>query len=408
VILPSRREGLLLGSQFLGSASSAVALSVGILLSSAITDSVVMASLVRASGWLATAVFARPLNELTVRRGRATGILAGWILAVVGISSVLTASITGSTATLLIGMVFGGAGSASMLQARFAVAEALPESERAGSLTRFTWAGALGSILGPSVGVAVTTVTPFVPASEFTRSYVIALAMISLGMICVILFAITNRASGRSSILTPSDNSTAANEHLITTTTRARPSIPALGVSLVAVQFVMTGAMTAAPLHLMQTGWGTAEIGLAISFHMAGMYLFAPVFAHLFNRFGAARISVAVGLVLSGLMIMSLFVTSAAADVARLFLIGVAWSGIQIPVTLELTRQASGQDRSALRSQGRVDMSSSIAAGLGIALSGLFLVQVGYAHIQAGYGLLMLVATGYTLFSREKRGSHEE
>jgi MFS family permease len=158
------------------------------------------------------------------------------------------------------------------------------------------------------------------------------------------------------------------------------------------MQFVMTGAMTLAPLWLAGQGWSTPTIGLAVSLHMVGMYAFAPIFGRLVTRYGGGwTLGFTLGLV--GIVLLSAVVADAAAVVVlRLFLVGVAWSAAQITSTLELSRLANTPDPAAgIRTQGTIDLLASLAGGCGIALAGLLLTSMPYSVIQLAHGATMLV-----------------
>ncbi|MDR1449222.1 MAG: MFS transporter [Propionibacteriaceae bacterium] len=180
------REWPLLVSQFLGSAAAGAALSIGILLAEQVTESESWATVIRASGWLAAAVFARPLNELAVRRSRRFAMLTGWILATAGTALISFAASLNSTPLTVAGMTATGAGAAAMLQARFAIAEMVLPQQRAAAIVRLTWAGALGSIAGPSLGFLSPLGRLLAGANEHSSSYAVAAVLMVVGTLTLL------------------------------------------------------------------------------------------------------------------------------------------------------------------------------------------------------------------------------
>jgi MFS family permease len=152
---------------------------------------------------------------------------------------------------------------------------------------------------------------------------------------------------------------------------------------------VMVGLMVMTPVH-MGTGHGSADgttlrvIGLVISVHVAGMYLFSPVVGWLADRAGRTA-TVGLGGVL--LLLAGLVAGTAPAGAAvqlgiGLFLLGLGWSCGLVAGSTLVTESVPAPLRPT--AQGATDL----LMGLGAAVAG---AAGGPLMAVGGFGLVAVV-----------------
>jgi predicted MFS family arabinose efflux permease len=168
-----------------------------------------------------------------------------------------------------------------------------------------------------------------------------------------------------------------------------------LGLTAVVVSHaVMVGVMVMTPVHMGHAGGpeGTTlrVIGLVISVHVAGMYLFSPLVGLLADRAGRTT-TVAVGglLLLSAAALAGTAPPGAALQLgAGLFLLGLGWSCGLIAGSTLVTESVAAEMRPT--AQGGTDL----LMGLGAALAG---VVGGPLLAAGGFGLVTGVSAALVL-----------
>jgi MFS family permease len=166
-----------------------------------------------------------------------------------------------------------------------------------------------------------------------------------------------------------------------------------LGVTAVVVAHsVMVGLMVMTPVHMGGGHGGHADgttlrvIGLVISVHVAGMYLFSPVVGWLADRAGRS-LTVACGgllLLLAGLVAGTAPPGAALQLGIGLFSLGLGWSCCLVAGSTLVTEAVPAELRPA--GQGATDLLMGLGAALAGAVGGP-LLAVG------GFGLVAVVAT---------------
>jgi MFS family permease len=168
-----------------------------------------------------------------------------------------------------------------------------------------------------------------------------------------------------------------------------------LGVTAIVVSHsVMVGVMVMTPVHMGHAGGpeGTTLrlIGLVISVHVAGMYLFSPLVGLLADRAGRTR-TVAIGAVLL-LAAAGLAGTAAPGAAVQLgiglFLLGLGWSCGLIAGSTLVTESVSAELRPT--AQGGTDLLMGLGAATAGAVGGP-LLAVG------GFGLVALISAALVL-----------
>jgi MFS family permease len=155
-----------------------------------------------------------------------------------------------------------------------------------------------------------------------------------------------------------------------------------LGVSAMAVgHVVMIGVMTMTPVHIRGGGHDAAHtlriVGLVLSFHIAGMFAFAPAVGWLTDRLGRRPV------IFGGIAVLlaaCAFAGTAGHYPARLagalMLLGLGWSATMVAGSTLLSDSVSGELRAS--AQGLSDLLMGLAGASAGAISGVIVEAWGY------------------------------
>ena len=206
---------------------------------------------------------------------------------------------------MLAGMALFGIAGTSNLLARYAAADVAPEAERGRAMGLIVWGSTIGSVagpnlMGPALGVGARLGVP--PAAS---AFLVSVAGYALAALLVELFlrpdplAIARRSQAPAF---PGESAGRARRlGAILGDLRVQIALAALAVS----QFVMIGTTSTSPVYLHDQGHPVPTIGLAVSAHLAGMYVASPLSGFLCDRLGRLPIIAAGGLVLIGAVMLT-------------------------------------------------------------------------------------------------------
>jgi MFS family permease len=395
-----RTVGVLSAAVALGGLGVTVGITVGGLLAREVAGSDSAAGLGQTAGVLGAAVLAVPLARLSDRSGRRAGLAAGYAVAVAGAALTVVAAALSSLPLLLVGLFAFGASTACGLQARYAAADLAAPERRGRALSLVVWATTVGSVLGPNLAA---------PGGGLGR----ALGLPPLGGGFVVSAAVfTVVAAGLWLALRP-DPLLLARRLRDPAGTPARPrgatraalaavwAGPGGRLGLVAVvvsHAVMVGVMVMTPVHMGHAGGpeGTTLrlVGLVISVHVAGMYLFSPLVGLLADRAGR-RTTVAVGgvLLLAAAALAGTAPPEAAGRLgAGLLLLGLGWSCGLVAGSTLVTESVPAEVRPA--AQGGTDLLMGLGAAVAGAVGGPLLAVGGFGLVAAVSAALVLPLAG--------------
>jgi MFS family permease len=390
----------LFAAQVCGSTGHAIGLAVGSIMAASITGTNTWSGLPVGVGALGTALASWPLARLMNRSGRRPGLALGYGLAVLGAVLGMLGVAVHSFSLMLAGMgLFGIAGTSNLL-ARYAAADVAPEAERGRAMGLIVWGSTIGSVagpnlMGPALGVGAQLGVP--PAAS---AFLVSVAAYALAALLVELFlrpdplAIARRSQGAASPREPAGR--ARRLGAILGDLRVQIALAALAVS----QFVMIGTTSTSPVYLHDQGHPVPTIGLAVSAHLAGMYVASPLSGFLCDRLGRLPIIAAGALVLIGAVVL----TGLAPGhdhiliIAGLFLNGVGWNLAFVAGSALLTDALSPAERAPV--QGLADLFMGLMGAVGSAAGGMILGVWGFAVLNAVGAALALGPLGLTLLRR--------
>jgi MFS family permease len=395
LVVQRRTVGVLSGSVALAGLGVTVGITVGGLLARDVAGTDSAAGLGQTVGVLGAAVVAVPLARISDRAGRRAGLATGYTVAVVGAVLALVAAAVSSLPLLLVGLFCFGAATACGLQARYAAADLAVPERRGRDLSLVVWATTVGSVLGPNLAG---------PGADLGRSLglpalggAFAVSAVVFGVVAAAVLVLLRpdplllaRRLGSGGRGIPRRGATGAAVRAVWASPGGR-----LGLTSVVVSHsVMVGVMVMTPVHMGHAGGSAGTtlriIGLVISVHVAGMYLFSPLVGMLADRAGR-RTTVAVGggLLLAAAALAGTAPPGAAVQLgAGLLLLGLGWSCGLIAGSTLVTECVGADLRPT--AQGGTDL----LMGLGAALAGVVggpLLAVG------GFGLVSGVSAALVL-----------
>ncbi len=392
-----RTVGVLSGAVALAGLGVTVGITVGGLLAREVAGSDAAAGLGQTAGVLGAAVLAVPLARLSDRSGRRAGLAAGYAIAVGGALVTVVAAVLSSLPLLLAGLFAFGASTACGLQARYAAADLAAPERRGRDLSLVVWATTVGSVLGPNLAG---------PGADLGR----ALGLPALGggfAVSAVVFAVVAAvllAGLRPDPLLLSRRLQATAGAPAVARGRTREALRAvwsspdgrLGLAAVVVSHaVMVGVMVMTPVHMGHAGGHDDAttlrlVGLVISVHVAGMYLFSPLVGMLADRAGR-RATVAAGgaLLLAAAAIAGTAPPEAAGRLGvGLLLLGIGWSCGLIAGSTLVTESVTADVRPA--AQGGTDLLMGLGAAVAGAIGGPLLAAGGFGLVSAVSAALVL------------------
>jgi MFS family permease len=386
---------LLFITQIVSGVGVAVGASVGALLAADIAG-VGVSGLAQSAAVIGTALFAIPATAIVNQRGRRPSLALLYLIAALGAIVVLFAATRASIPLLFPGFFLFGAATTANFQARYAAVDMAPPTERGRHLSLIVWATTMGAVLGPSLApVAGTTVARFgIPT--LAGPYFFSMILFTLAIVLLLVFlrpdpAVVARAElGRATAETTNAPRPGMGEafRFVASHTAAR-----LGVSAMAVgNVVMIGVMAMTPVHIRAAGHDAAHtlsiVGLVLSFHIAGMYAFSPIFGWLTDRLGRRPV-IFVGLAF--LLAACALAGNAGDDTAHLaaglMVLGLGWSATMVAGSTLLSESVSIELRAS--AQGFSDLVMGLAGASAGAISGVIVAEWGYPTL----ALLAAVAT---------------
>jgi MFS family permease len=387
-------------AQVCGSTSQAIGMAIGSIMAASITGTNTWSGVPIAVSSLGTALASWPLAGLMNRAGRRPGLALGYGLAVIG-STLGMLGVAGRSFTLMLaGMTLFGIGSTSNLLARYAAADVSPGAQRGRAMGLIVWGSTVGSIIGPNLMAPTMRLGEWLgipsPANAFLVSvagYGVATALVAALLrpdpLAVARASESSAAPGR---LPAPARALGA----ILVDARVQIALATLSIS----QFVMISTTSTSPLYLHDQGHAVGTIGIAVSLHLAGMYVASPLSGWLADRFGrlpviaagASMLIVAVGL--AGLAPGQ----AGATIILGLFLNGVGWNLAFVAGSALLTDALSPAERASV--QGFADLLMGLMGAIGSAAGGMILGLWGFAILNGVGAILVLGPLAVTLLRR--------
>lgn len=397
------RRGVLMatlfGAQVCGSTGHSISLAVGSIMAASITGTNTSSGLPIAIGALGTALASWPLARLMAGRGRRPGLALGYALGVVGAVLGGVGVLVHSFLLFLVGMALFGVAQTSNLLARYAAADVSPGRQRGRAMGLIVWGSTVGSIVGPNLMSPAVAVGARLGVSPVASAFLISVAGYGLAAILVQLFLRPDPlAVARQLETTAGVAETSAPRRPPGAILRAAKVRLAFG-TLTVSQLVMIATTSTSPLYLHDHGHAVHAIGLAVSMHLAGMYVASPLSGWLSDRLGRLpTIGGGALVLLLGVAIAGLAPGAAGGLVMLgLFLNGVGWNMAFVAGSALLTDALGPAERASI--QGLADLVMGLMGALGSAAGGMILGVWGFGVLNAVGAALVIapLAAGWLL-----------
>ena len=387
-------------AQVCGSTGHAIGMAVGSIMAAAITGTNTWSGVPIAVGALGTALASWPLARLMARSGRRPGLALGYGLAVIGAVLGLLGVAGRSFTLMLIGMALFGVAQTSNLLARYAAADVSPLAQRGRAMGLIVWASTVGSIIGPNLMAPALSLGARLSVPATASAFLISVASYTIAALLTFCF------------LRPDPLAIARQEQAAAEAGRPAGVVRSLGAILADVrvqialatlsvsQFVMISTTAISPLYLHDQGHAVGTIGVAVSLHLAGMYVASPLSGWLADRLGRLPVIAAGALLLIFSVGLAGIVpgTEAVPVILALFLNGVGWNLAFVAGSALLTDALAPAERASV--QGFADLLMGLMGAIGAVAGGMILGIWGFAILNAVGALLVLGPLAVTWLRR--------
>jgi MFS family permease len=376
-----------------------------------ITGDAQLAGLPSALGTIGTAAAIGLLSALMARRGRRRGLLAGYLVAIVGALATLAAVAFASFPLLLAGSIAIGFGNAALQLSRYAAADLAAPERRASVVGTVIWGSTAGAILGPNLLEPAGSLAAAVGRPVLEGGMAITVVGFALTLLVTLRWVRTSGAPadareeivapaiGAEPVAIPDEPARDADGRLaLLAPVRVRVAL----VGLVAGQVVMVLIMAMTPVHVHDMGEPLATVGFVISAHTLGMFALSPLSGRLVGRFGALPVMVA-GF---GVLLLAAVLAAVARQsdipvlVIALFLLGYGWNLGFVAGSSLLTSGASLGER--IRLQGATDVLVWTAGAAASLSSGFLMDWAGYPVLATVGGALLAIPALVVLLARRR------
>lgn len=395
---------VLTAGQVVGSAALGAAVTVGaFVVQDILGQETPWAGVSTATVTVGTAFSAQAFARLMRRKGRRSGLVLGYALAVLGAVVAAVGAEKHFLSVFLVGLFLYGSGQASNLLARYAAADLATPDERSQAISRVVFASTFGAVAGPLLlGPAENIGHDWFGLGLYTGPWLLAALAFFLAMVNTAWRLRPDPLVMAGGVVTgevKNANSQRLHESLrvILGSQRARLALWAM----VASHMTMVGVMTMTPVHLKLHGHeGVSHYVVAI--HIAGMYALSPLVGRYADRRGRAQ-----AIRLGGIyLMMATMLAGLSGDTEQLlfpslWLLGIGWNFGLIGGSSLLTESVPQEKRVAV--QGAADLTMSFCGGLAGFSSGFIREAFGFHLLAQGATVVassLLVAAFIFIFSQ--------
>ena len=387
-------------AQVCGSTGHSISLAVGSIMAASITGTNTWSGVPIAVGALGTALASWPLARLMDRAGRRPGLALGYGLAVAGAVLGLLGVAVRNFPLMLLGMALFGIASTSNLLARYAAADVSRPEQRGRAMGIIVGGSALGSIIGPNLMAPAIALGARLDIPATASPFLVSVAGYGVAAVLTFLFlrpdplALARRDAAEADAGRPAG--LARSLGAILADARVQIALATLSIS----QFVMISTTSTSPLYLHDQGHAVGTIGIAVSLHLAGMYVASPLSGWLADRFGRMPVIAAGALMLIFAVALAGLAPgqAGATIILGLFLNGVGWNLAFVSGSALLTDALSPVERASV--QGLADLLMGLMGAIGSAAGGMILGLWGFAILNAVGALLVLGPLAIALLRR--------
>lgn len=381
---------LLFSTQILGGIGAGIGFSVGALLATELAG-VAFSGLAQSSAVVGAALLVIPATRITHRHGRRPSLAITYVIAAVGAALVVAAAMLSFVPLFFAGLFLFGGSTAAGLQARYTAVDLASDQHRGRDLSIIVWATTIGAVAGPNLSSLAGAVVGRYGMPTLAGPFVFSVFAFLFAALLLLLFlrpdplvlarSIGATANGATANAKTTSGTQPIGMRGALAVVRQSPAAT-LGIAATAIgHVVMVGLMSMTPVHVMSAAYTPARtlriVGIVLSFHVAGMYAFAPVTGWLSDQLGRRPV------ILGGaaLLLLACLVAGTAGHntiqlTTGLWLLGLGWSGTMVGGSTLLSDSIPSEIRPSV--QGLSDLIMGLAGASAGALSGFAMSSGGY------------------------------
>jgi MFS family permease len=320
---------------------------------------------------------------------------SGYIAGAIGSIIAIAGGAQNNVVLLLMGAFLVGSASAAGYQARFAAIDLATDKTRAKQLSIVVWGSTIGAVSGPNLMQPSGNIAEAFGLPRLVGPYLISMTTLTLAALVILILLRPDPylvAHKNDSVETKKKSTKAALAHI-----RKNPKALFAILTIAFGHVAMVSVMVMTPVHMTHVDVTLSVIGLVISVHVLGMYVFSPLVGALSDRIGRVPV-MQIGFVI--LLLASLIAgTSKADDAIRLgiglFLLGLGWSCTLIAGSAYLSESVDIQTRAS--SQGASDLVMNLSGAGGGALAGVIIGTLSYGWLCVISSIPILILAMYSI-----------
>jgi MFS family permease len=275
-------------------------------------------------------------------------------------------------------------------------------AERGRAMGLIVGGSAIGSIMGPILMSPALRVGAWLGVPEVASAFLISVAGFAVAALVVEVFlrpdplAMARQRQSQESMDTGRPAGVARRLGEIFSDVRVQIALATLSIS----QFVMISTTSTSPVYLHDHGHNVQTIGVAVSFHLGGMYVTSPLSGWLCDRFGRLLMIAAGAVMLIVAVVLAALVPGSdrVLVIFALFLNGVGWNLAFVSGSALLTDALSPAERAPI--QGLADLFMGLMGAFGSAAGGMILGLWGFTILNTLGAALVLGPLAVTLLRR--------
>ncbi|MCW3148055.1 MFS transporter [Stutzerimonas stutzeri] len=327
----------------------------------------------------------QPLSQRMQLHGRRHGFVLGALAGVLGGLLSGTGVWQGSFLLLCLGALPLGIYQASAMFYRFAAIEAVGEHEKGRATACVIGGGVCAALLAPGLsGLARDAL-----AVPIVGAYLLMAAVAAAGLLVVATLPPERSVPMATTALRISVRS------LLT-----RPVVRTAIITTAVGHGLMILVMNAAPLAMSFCGLSLDDSATVIQWHLLGMFLPAFVAGPLVDRFGSTRVALAGATILGVSAIIAMTGETLRFFLMSSCLLGIGWNLMLVAGTTLLGSGHRPQERAA--AQGLMELANGSTAAVMSFACGPLISGLGWAPVNAGMLLVILVSVGVLLVGRRR------
>ncbi|NAS21711.1 MFS transporter [Herbidospora sp. NEAU-GS84] len=337
------------------------------------------------------ALMALPAARAADGGGRRAGLTLAHGVAFLGCVAAAASIQLGSWPLLLLALVMVGTGSAGNLSARYAATDLAPPGRTARHLSLVVWAATIGSVAGPNLAHPADALGVDLGLAPAAGPFALSAVAFALSLLIVngglrpdpLLLARQGREVAAARRRQPLREAVA--------TVKATPAARTGLLTIAAGHTAMVSVMSMTPVHLDHGHAGIAVIGMVLSLHIAGMFMFSPLVGWAADRLGRAVVATAgMGVLVAAGLLAAFGGHDVPVITAGLVLLGLGWSCSLVAGSAMLTEAVDLERRPAV--QGLSDLTMNVCGAVGALLAGAIVGTLSYPVL----GLITAALSGLT------------